>query len=99
MTGALDANRVPLVFELVGVNAIGLADQIVAAIRPLVVTPTRVTLKAVGNDAGFGFSFTPADVLATVYHFLGIDPEQTFNDFTGRPVPIIDGGQAIREII
>ncbi len=42
---------------------------------------------------------TPADVLATVYHFLGIDPEQTFNDFTGRPVPIIDGGQAIREII
>ena len=42
---------------------------------------------------------TPADVLATVYHMLGIDPEQTFNDFAGRPVPIIDGGQAIREII
>ena len=42
---------------------------------------------------------TPADVLATVYHFLGIDPEQSFNDFTGRPVPIIDGGQPIREII
>ena len=42
---------------------------------------------------------TPGDVLATVYHFLGIDPEHTFNDFAGRPVPILDGGQAIREII
>jgi hypothetical protein len=42
---------------------------------------------------------TPGDVLATVYHVLGIDPKQTFSDFTGRPVPILDSGTPIREII
>jgi len=42
---------------------------------------------------------TPSDVLATVYHVLGIDTQQMFNDFTGRPIPMLDGGQAIREII
>jgi hypothetical protein len=42
---------------------------------------------------------TPADTLATVYHVLGIDPEQAFNDHTGRPVPILDSGRPIAEII
>ena len=42
---------------------------------------------------------TPGDVLATVYHVLGIDPQQSFPDATGRPIPMLDGGQAIREII
>lgn len=42
---------------------------------------------------------TPADVLATVYHVMGMDPHQTFLDFAGRPVPMLDGGSAIREII
>ena len=42
---------------------------------------------------------TPADTLATVYHVLGIDPHQTFNDHAGRPVPILDTGKAIEEII
>ncbi|MBI2946542.1 MAG: DUF1501 domain-containing protein, partial [Verrucomicrobia bacterium] len=42
---------------------------------------------------------TPADVLATVYHILGIDPRQTFLDNSGRPIPILDSGAPIREII
>jgi len=42
---------------------------------------------------------TPADVLATVYHVLGIDPRQTFLDHTGRPVPLLDQGEPIREIV
>jgi uncharacterized protein (DUF1501 family) len=42
---------------------------------------------------------TPADVLATVYHVLGIDPKISFSDFAGRPMPILDSGQPIREII
>ncbi len=42
---------------------------------------------------------TPADLLATVYHFLGIDPQQSFNDHTGRPVPLLDHGEPIAEII
>ncbi len=44
-------------------------------------------------------ALVPADVLATVYHQLGIDPKQTFKDFGGRPVPILDEGEAIREIV
>lgn len=42
---------------------------------------------------------TPGDVLATVYHVLGIDPRQSFLDLTGRPVPLLDQGEPIREII
>jgi hypothetical protein len=41
----------------------------------------------------------PGDVLATVYHVLGIDPRQTFRDHSGRPQAILDEGQAITEVI
>ena len=39
---------------------------------------------------------SPADVCATIYQCLGIDPEMTVLDRTGRPVPIAQGGQPIR---
>jgi hypothetical protein len=41
----------------------------------------------------------PDDVLATIYAVMGIDPETTFNDFAGRPVPLVDQGKAIKEIL
>jgi hypothetical protein len=41
----------------------------------------------------------PADVCATVYHCLGIDPEMTVPDRAGRPVPIAHGGKPIHEIL
>jgi uncharacterized protein (DUF1501 family) len=41
----------------------------------------------------------PADVCATIYHCLGIDPELPIIDKTGRPVPIAHGGEPIREIL
>jgi uncharacterized protein (DUF1501 family) len=41
----------------------------------------------------------PGDLLATVYHALGIDPRQTFKDHTGRPHPILDEGQPIPELV
>ncbi len=41
----------------------------------------------------------PSDVLATVYHVLGIDTRQTFNDNAGRPVYILDAGEVIREVV
>jgi uncharacterized protein (DUF1501 family) len=41
----------------------------------------------------------PADIVASVYHCLGIDPDMTVNDRAGRPVPVAQGGQAIREIL
>ncbi len=42
---------------------------------------------------------TPQDLLATVYGHLGIDPRQEFRDFSGRPMPILGTGQAIRELV
>jgi hypothetical protein len=41
----------------------------------------------------------PADLLATVYHVLGIDPNLTFKDHTGRPIAILDEGKPIAEVI
>jgi hypothetical protein len=40
-----------------------------------------------------------ADVCATIYRCLGIDPEMLVHDRSGRPVPIAHGGQSIREIV
>ncbi|MBV8084673.1 MAG: DUF1501 domain-containing protein, partial [Chloroflexi bacterium] len=34
---------------------------------------------------------SPKDVLATAYHLLGIDPETTLTDRTGRPMPLVSG--------
>jgi uncharacterized protein (DUF1501 family) len=39
----------------------------------------------------------PADLLATVYKVMGIDPKQSFKDHTGRPIPILDEGKPIEE--
>ncbi len=44
--------------------------------------------------------YTPQDVLATVYHVLGINPAQIHHDLINRPVPILDPGyQLIRELV
>ncbi len=42
---------------------------------------------------------TPQDLMATVYRHLGIDWTRTFEDFSGRPVPILFHGQPIRHLI
>ena len=42
---------------------------------------------------------TPQDLLATIYRHLGIDTEQTFYDFAGRPIPILNEGEVIRELV
>jgi Protein of unknown function (DUF1501) len=41
----------------------------------------------------------PADILATVYRVLGIDTQLSFKDHSGRPVPILDEGKPIAEIV
>lgn len=41
----------------------------------------------------------PADICATIYHCLGIDPEMLVHDRSGRPIAIAHGGQPIREIL
>ena len=41
----------------------------------------------------------PAALLATIYRQLGIDPNLTFKDHTGRPHPIRDDPTPIRELV
>ena len=42
---------------------------------------------------------TPFDLLATIYHTLGIPLETHYNDGNGRPTSIVEAGQPIRELI
>ena len=41
---------------------------------------------------------TPADLAATIYLTLGIDPETKFEAPDGRPTKLVDGGKPLREI-
>jgi len=37
--------------------------------------------------------------MATVFHVLGIEPETSFDDPAGRPIPMLGTGQPIRGLI
>ncbi len=41
----------------------------------------------------------PEDLLATLYRYLGVPPDTTFTDPTGRPVPVLPGGTPLRELV
>ena len=41
---------------------------------------------------------TPADLLATMYRFLGMSTDLSPIDFAGRPIPLLPGGEPIREM-
>jgi hypothetical protein len=43
--------------------------------------------------------FTPNDLLATWYHALGVPLDTAFQDFAGRPTPILPHGRPIAELI
>lgn len=43
--------------------------------------------------------YRPHDILATIYHVLGIDPRTEFLDLQGRPTPVLSGGQPIKELV
>ena len=42
---------------------------------------------------------TPSDIHATIYHVLGVDPSVSFLNHAGRPVPAIDHGEVIHELV
>jgi hypothetical protein len=42
---------------------------------------------------------TPNDLWATVYRHLGINPEHSFPDHSGRPMPILPFGEPIEELL
>jgi hypothetical protein len=41
----------------------------------------------------------PGDLLATMYHAIGIDPRATVIDRQNRPIPILPEGESIRELV
>lgn len=42
---------------------------------------------------------SPQDLMATVFHVLGLPQDLHYKDQTGRPVPMIDGGKPIAELV
>jgi hypothetical protein len=43
--------------------------------------------------------YGPEDLYATIYHLLGIDPKEEFYTPEGRPVPIVNNGKVIDELL
>ena len=41
---------------------------------------------------------TPQDVLATIYHHLGVDPEAQYLNNAGRPISVLPSGAPINEL-
>jgi hypothetical protein len=46
-----------------------------------------------------GAPYTPQNVLATLYQHLGIDPETTLPDHSGRPVYLLDDRRSVEELL
>ncbi|HEU4754317.1 MAG TPA: DUF1501 domain-containing protein, partial [Armatimonadota bacterium] len=42
---------------------------------------------------------SPKDVLATIYHLLGIDPQMTILDPQQRPLPLVENGEIMRDML
>jgi hypothetical protein len=42
---------------------------------------------------------SPKDILATLYHLMGIDPHTPITDRTGRPVPLLGEGDVVHELL
>ena len=60
--------------------------------------------KVVGKTDKIGGTVTdrpvsPKDLLATVYHLLGYDPDTTLRDKTGRPQPLLPVGSVVRDVL
>ncbi len=53
------------------------------------------------RDAAYALDHptSPEDLAATIFERLGIDPHQRIHDPQGRPVPLVESGQVIREIL
>lgn len=42
---------------------------------------------------------SPKDVLCTIYHLLGIDPHMTILDRQQRPLPLVEGGEVMQDLL
>ena len=43
--------------------------------------------------------YSPFDLLATIYRHLGIDSSRAYLDHAGRPIPILNDGRPIAELV
>jgi len=52
------------------------------------------------SDAAYAITLphSPEDLAATIYHALGINPETRLRGRDGRPLPIVEEGEAMREL-
>lgn len=60
--------------------------------------------KVVGSsDRNGGFvkddPVSPKDVLATMYHLMGVDPHTTIPNVVGQPLPLVSGGKVLWQMI
>ena len=46
-----------------------------------------------------GRPYTPGNVMANLYHHLGINPATTIPDHNQRPMPLLDDCDVIRELV
>jgi uncharacterized protein (DUF1501 family) len=51
------------------------------------------------GELPIGQPYTPQNVLATLYHVLGIDPAMTFPDHSGRPIYLLDDRKVVEEVV
>ena len=61
--------------------------------------PGRRRIDRQGRGAEDRRRSRPQDLMATVFHVLGIPQDLHYNDPTGRPMPMINGGKPIAELI
>ena len=43
--------------------------------------------------------YSPQDLMATVFHVLGVPQDLHYTDPTGRPSPMLNGGVPVRELV
>jgi uncharacterized protein (DUF1501 family) len=46
-----------------------------------------------------GEPFTAQNILATIYHVLGVNPCAYLSDYTGRPIAVLDDPKPIAELV
>ena len=51
------------------------------------------------GDSPVDRAITPADLAATLYSALGIDPNYQFETPDGRPIRLVDGGRPLPEFV
>jgi hypothetical protein len=86
------------------INAAAGRDHWPAVMSCLIAGGGLRTGQAIGSSDSRGESakerpYHVQNVLATVYHALGIDPSATFNDGSGRPVALLDDPRRVGELV